>query len=117
MSRNTVHQSVNLWYEYCFKMPLYIQYRSFITSLLHACTRKETRHGYTKSTQRVCVDHVSCSVYNTMEHAWHITSMAFHTRETWNHTRTCKMPRNMRGISRVRNSTQMGHGVIATCVI
>ena len=42
--------------------PSEVQYRSFITSLLHACTRKETRHGYTKSTHRVCVDHVSCSV-------------------------------------------------------
>ena len=39
-----------------------VQYRSFITSLLHACTRKETRHKYSKFTFRVCVDHVSRSV-------------------------------------------------------
>ena len=29
------------------------------TTLLHACTRKETRHKYSKFTSRVCVDHVS----------------------------------------------------------
>ena len=41
---------------------VYVQYRSFITSLLHACARKETRHKYSKFTSRVCVDHVSRSV-------------------------------------------------------
>ena len=46
-----------------YSVPVYeLQYRSFITSLLHACTRKETRHKYSKFTSRVCMDHVSRSV-------------------------------------------------------
>ena len=54
-----------------------------------------------------------------MEHAWHIPSLAFHTRGTRNHACTSKMPWNMRGI-RIMSatySTQVERGVIATCVL
>ena len=54
-----------------------------------------------------------------MEHAWYIPSVAFHMRGTWNHACPCKMPWNMHGIRimSVTYSTQVGHGVIAACVL
>ena len=55
-----INKELEKWKSQC--VLLEIQYRSFITSFLHACTRKETRHKYSKFTSRVCVDHVSCSV-------------------------------------------------------
>ena len=54
-----------------------------------------------------------------MEHAWHIPSVAFHTRGTWNHAYTSKMPWNMCGmrIMSATYSTQVERGVMAMCVL
>ena len=60
--QENIQLALKLFIIYYESFVIKVQYRSFITSLLHACTRKETRHKYSKFTSRVCVDHVSRSV-------------------------------------------------------
>ena len=92
----TGYKSYLTKHSYHKNIKVYVQYRSFITSLLHACTRKETRHKYSKFTSRVCVDHVSRSV--------------------WTCTFTCKIPWNMHGTSQAWHFTCEEHGIMRTRV-